>query len=681
MLNKTKKGKYKYIILIPIIIIISILIELFVFNFRHFESLNYKETNLKINSINNIEKINNSLYRIKSKDNYIEFSNINKKINNIYLDIKFINYDNHKIYISVCDEGNELYYKLPGKEVVNNIENSKYIKLNLSGKAKKIKISFEGNINDKIQINSIKINKIKPNFLSKFRILILTFSIYILYLIRPKSDLYKYKINNSKYQKLILLLYIFLQSLFFFILTNTNPIFCERHEYMTNQFQYEELAESISKGKFYINKTVPNTIKKMKNPYDFYYRSKLLAENKETALHDHAYYKGKYYVYFGVVPCIIFYLPYYLITGHHIQNYIVILTLLIGITILILKLLKFIIEKYFKNVSFIHYMLMSALFINCSGLLYIAKRPDFYSVPIVSALFFTLLGLYMWMSSIKEDNKKINKFKLTIGSLSMALVAGCRPQFLLGSFFSLIIFKDYIKENKKNLKNIFINILLFIIPYIIIAGLLMYYNYSRFNSPFDFGANYNLTGNDMTKRGFHFDRTFLGIFYYLFVPTSITPIFPFIQLQNISTNYMGTTVYEAMPGGLISNNLVLIFGLLSFKFKNIIKNNTLYIISVLCTIFSLVIVIVDTQMAGILPRYFTDFAWLLFISTSIIIFAIINSIKNNKYKLVFNYIFIILFTLSLLYNIVQIPTDLSLTMKEFNSGLYYKLQNIFQFWL
>ena len=681
MLSKIKKGKYKYIILIPIIIIISILIELFVFNFRHFESLNYKETNLKINSINNIEKINNSLYKIESKDNYIEFSNINKKINNIYLDIKFINYDNHKIYISACDEGNELYYRLPEKEIVNNIENSKYIKLNLSEKAKKIKISFEGNVDDKIQINSIKINKIKPIFLSKFRILILTFSIYILYLIRPKSDLYKYKISNSKYQKLIILLYIFLQSLFFFVLTNTNPIFCERQEYMTNQLQYEELAESISKGKFYIDKTVPNTIKKMKNPYDFYYRSKLLAENKETALHDHAYYKGKYYVYFGVVPCIIFYLPYYLITGHHIQNHIVILTLLIGITILILKLLKFIIEKYFKNVSFIHYMLMSALFINCSGLLYIAKRPDFYSVPIVSALFFTLLGLYMWMSSIKENNKKINKIKLTMGSLSMALVAGCRPQFLLGSFFSLIIFKDYVKENKKNLKDILINTLLFIIPYIIIAGLLMYYNYSRFNSPFDFGANYNLTGNDMTRRGFHFDRTFLGIFYYLLVPISVTPLFPFIQLQNISTNYMGTTVYEAMPGGLISNNLILILGLLSFKFKNFIKNKTLYIISVLCTIFSLIIVIADTQMAGILPRYFTDFAWLLFISTSIIIFAIINSIKDNKYKLVFNYIFIILFTLSLLYNIVQIPTDLSLTMKKFNSGLYYKLQNIFQFWL
>ena len=39
---------------------------------------------------------------------------------------------------------------------------------------------------------------------------------------------------------------------------------------------------------------------------------------------DHAYYKGKYYVYFGVVPAILFYLPYYVITGTHLHNHVLI---------------------------------------------------------------------------------------------------------------------------------------------------------------------------------------------------------------------------------------------------------------------------------------------------------------------------------------------------------------------
>ena len=55
-----------------------------------------------------------------------------------------------------------------------------------------------------------------------------------------------------------------------------------------------------------------------------------------------------------------------------------------------------------------------------------------------------------------------------------------------------------------------------LIPFIIVGLGLMYYNYIRFDSPFDFGANYNLTTNDMTLRGFNIDRIFLGIYYMLF---------------------------------------------------------------------------------------------------------------------------------------------------------------------
>ena len=71
---------------------------------------------------------------------------------------------------------------------------------------------------------------------------------------------------------------------------------------------------------------------------------------------------------------------------------------------------------------------------------------------------------------------------------------------------SIPIFYDKIKED--GLKNIFI----YIVPFIMVGIVLMFYNYIRFGSFLDFGANYNLTTNDMTKRGFKIDRTFLGLF-------------------------------------------------------------------------------------------------------------------------------------------------------------------------
>jgi len=51
---------------------------------------------------------------------------------------------------------------------------------------------------------------------------------------------------------------------------------------------------------------------------------------------------------------------------------------------------------------------------------------------------------------------------------------------------------------------------------VLVAAGLMWYNAARFGSPFDFGANYNLTGNDMTQRGFNAVRIGPAVFTSLF---------------------------------------------------------------------------------------------------------------------------------------------------------------------
>ena len=264
----------------------------------------------------------------------------------------------------------------------------------------------------------------------------------------------------------------------------------------------------------------------------------------------------------------------------------------------------------------------------------------------------------------------------------MALVAGCRPQFLLGSFFSILIFKDYFISNLKNKRELIKNIICFLIPYIIIAIGIMYYNYIRFESPFDFGANYNLTGNDMTKRGFNYDRIILGLYYFLLATPILKPIFPYAVFSNVETNYMGLTMYEPMFGGLLFKNIILVFGLINFKLKKLINNKMLYYFSITANIFSLLIILVDTQMAGILPRYISDFAWLLYLSTSISVFAIINYFESKKNRItILNLILLILFIYGIFYAFVEIPTDLSLTIKEFAPNVYYKIYNIVQFWI
>ena len=176
----------------------------------------------------------------------------------------------------------------------------------------------------------------------------------------------------------------------------------------------------------------------------------------------------------------------------------------------------------------------------------------------------------------------------------MALVAGCRPQFLVGSFFCFPIFYSYFKDKKLFTKENIKNIILFCIPYIIVAIGLMYYNYARFGSIFDFGANYNLTTNDMTKRGFVLGRIPLGIYTYLFEPLNFSHEFPFIKPSVIETNYLGKTISENFLGGAISVNILLILSLFVFKFKKYFKNKRLYTVACMSSIMAILVIIMDT---------------------------------------------------------------------------------------
>ncbi|MFR4802239.1 MAG: cytochrome C oxidase Cbb3, partial [Eggerthellaceae bacterium] len=82
-----------------------------------------------------------------------------------------------------------------------------------------------------------------------------------------------------------------------------------------NAQQYAELAKSMAHGKLYLEEEPPNWLQNMEDPYDRGARDQMVKETGENYLWDVAYYEGHYYVYFGVVPVVLFYLPFYLLTG------------------------------------------------------------------------------------------------------------------------------------------------------------------------------------------------------------------------------------------------------------------------------------------------------------------------------------------------------------------------------
>ena len=75
--------------------------------------------------------------------------------------------------------------------------------------------------------------------------------------------------------------------------------------------QYGALAHSLLNGRLDLEKDPPAAMAELENPYDTAARQAAAPD----ALWDVAYYNGRYYVYFGIVPCLLFQLPFEALTG------------------------------------------------------------------------------------------------------------------------------------------------------------------------------------------------------------------------------------------------------------------------------------------------------------------------------------------------------------------------------
>ncbi len=658
-------------------LVISFFLEIFVFNFRTFQSLSYQQENLtdKI-TYNGIEKNNdNSFTVIDEKNNYIEIENINKKIDNIKLDFdiskKYIEY-----IIYATDEANSEYLQLHTRYLYPSIEKSKYVKLNMYGNSSKIKIKFIGN-NINLKIKGISINEKVPFDISLIRVLLVFAVIFAFLIVRSKSEFYKYKVDfKNKYQIGIMIFCVLAISLIFGCIIYKNPT---SRTYIEHHQQYQKLTESLLKGKVSLDIEPTKELLELENPYDYYLRTKIEEEtNKKIGQWDHAFYNGKYYVYFGIGPVIFGYLPYYVLFGKHITNYVIVLVISILTLIGMLLLLKEVTKRYFKNIPFLLFIIMYGFL--ASILLKIVSSPTIYIVPIVYALMFTFFGLYFMISSIKKD--KISTPLIMAGSMCMALVASCRPQFLVGSFLLIpifwdSIFKDRTLFSKKSIKQT----IAFIMPYVIVAGLLMFYNYIRFDSILEFGSNYQITNMDMSKRGFKIDRIGFAVFTLLFQLPILNATFPFIQKSSVLNNYMGNVLTGIIYGGILMTNLLLWLGVLSFKFKKYMSKS-LYNFSCLAIILALIVLIFDVEVSAISSRYVLDFSWLIFLPTIWVVFGLFNSNISKKAKeIILKVILIVLFIYFVYQFLLLLQDPIYHNLLKYAPKFYFKWYYLLQWWL
>lgn len=681
-----------------IMFLTAICLEVFIFNFRSFESLGYESKELFISSVGKgLEYADDGSYIFSNEEDseaYIEIEQVNTEVENLYIDLSCSNKpEGYRQFITVfvTDEGNGNYIKLPYREIVPNVERSKYIKMNTSGVCNKILLRFEQDRSAGknstvrppyyINVNSVSVNKPVPFSFNFIRFIIIFGIIALLYCLRYNTKCFDVKLDiSSKKQKIALLLLILFNILFAIFIYKNNLLY-----YEWDRKVYVNLAESLLKGRFDLPMLdVSENLLSMSNPYDTNMRNQFVG-GADYAW-DYAFYNGKYYVYFGIVPCLILFLPLKAIFNYDLPVNLAAHIFTIIYIVVSFRFLYTLIRRYFKNTSFLMYLMMVQLYIFASALFAVYIRNDLYEIPNLTALIFTMLGLDLWITSIDGDGVVRSRLKVLLGSLCMALVAGCRPQFLLASFFAVFIFRHSLSDKAQLLNprdNRILNILAFSVPYVVIGAFLMYYNYARFGSVTDFGAMYNLTTNDMTKRGFNLDRMPYGIFAYLFQLPEITTGFPYLGNCPVVTKYMGVTIVENMRGGIFIFNSILFLNFIVYtkSIKSALKEKGLFKPIMYAQIFALAILFADINMAGVVIRYAMDFTWLLMLCAFGVYLTVKERVEGENLRRM-RFAFSISFIISMIFNILLVFVRYGFyTMDSTNSDVFYAIASAVEFWM
>ena len=676
-----EESKKKYLTAFYSFLILSLVLELFVFNFRALESTFFKEENNIEYTVSNASKLSDGKYRSDSDTVEISVNDINTVLKNIYIGFERESAVYTKIRLWAKDEANFNGISAPEREIVEGLTQTKYIRTNFAGKTENLKISVLGLTNgEEFTLNEIKFNTHVPICFSMLRFLFVLGFMMLLYVIRPKSFIYKHEFNlKIKWQKYAVISLVIIQIIFLVALCNINPIL--HNPPFPHHTEYQELAKAFLNGHTYLNAEPSQQLAEVENPYDPSIRT-------FPIMWDHAYYNGKYYVYFGVLPALVFFLPYRLITGADFPNYLAVFICCVFICIAVFMLLNEIIKKWFSKTSFGIYMLLSIIMCDTCGLIFLAKRPDFYSIPIAMAIMLALFAVLFWLKADKTDQDGktyLSTKQLACGSVCMALTSGCRPQFLLATFLGVVlfwnaVFKERLLFSKKSIKNT----VAICLPYIIIGLAVMLYNYVRFNSPFDFGSNYNLTTNDLTHRGIHMDRNLTGLFYYLLCPLHITNIFPYVQTIYAASQYQGLTMAEPTIGGLFWLSPITVLGIRGFWRKKLYEkssNKRPYAIMAAAVILGFFIMFADTQLAGLFTRYYSDFSWLFLLAAAIALLAEYNNLKiNNRSDELFLKFFAACFAITIIiygFHIYNEPT--TMWIYECNPAFYYKSKYLIGF--
>jgi hypothetical protein len=495
----------------------------------------------------------------------VTFKNLDRKVTSVFVQPIFNNLEQFEIRIKWTDEEST---REMAKTLYKALPHENHTAIQLCGNVSELTIVFP----DKIffdEISQIAVNRQIPFYFSGLRIWVvsLLFFTIILFVYKPLHEktiyyLFKYKFNSqNKKQNLIYVCLVILTIIFSWFCVYTSISEESSNTPMNHQYN-RYLVDAFIAGRTNIDFGHPEKLLNAERPYDYYW---LYSNGYEWGVDwawDIAYYKGKYYTYYGPVAAVLLYLPYKLVAGKYLSHRTGIFVFAAIAVIFLALLWRFLVKKYMPNVRFAFYLLSFLTLFFVSHLSAGLRYPAVWLIVQVAGFAFIVAGTFLLLKSV--DKEHINLLQLFFACLCLALSVGCRVNMVLVS----ILVPAVLWKRKSWKLALFVSI-----PYIMVAVPLCLYNYVRFDSIFEFGQKYctaliNGTAVNLLNPLGTIHRMFITFVHYLFRPYIYSLHFPFVELippKGLTTSTLGFLWGYNSGGGLI--NFPILF-CLAYLFKN-----------------------------------------------------------------------------------------------------------------
>jgi hypothetical protein len=258
---------------------------------------------------------------------------------------------------------------------------------------------------------------------------------------------------------------------------------------------------------------------------------------------DSSYFKGHFYLYYGVTPAALVLLPYSWLTGGDLDPRVAVVLFVVLGFLLSVGTWRMVARDCFGRLGVVIIVASVAALAFGTATPFLLTRAMFYELAEASVYACSMAACFWMYRALSGRGRPW--LQVALASLSLALAVGCRPNLIL-ALPVIAAVAIVVAKRDKAWPGIALAALL---PAAVIGACLAIYNFERFGSPLDFGFKY---GQNALLAAHHqlVSTRFVWAnlhWYYLTFP-GISPFFPYIFPCRAAFGPVGYQTGEAIHG-------------------------------------------------------------------------------------------------------------------------------------